>query len=106
NAIKFTPRGGRVLVRVETDEGNGLARCIHVTDTGIGIPVDRQRAIFEAFEQADDQTSHKYGGTGLGLAISHKLCALMGHDLVVESAPGAGSTFSVLLNTPKAALAA
>ncbi len=106
NAIKFTPRGGRVSVRVETDEQSGAARCIHVTDTGIGIPRDRQRAIFEAFEQADDQTSHKYGGTGLGLSISHKLCVLMGHDLIVESEPGAGSTFTVLLNTPQAALAA
>jgi PAS domain S-box-containing protein len=106
NAIKFTPRGGSVFVRVEADPFTGTATRIDVEDTGIGIPADRIHAIFEAFEQADSQTSHKYGGTGLGLAISQKLCALMGHDLIVESQPGKGSTFSILFATPRAAAAA
>jgi len=106
NAIKFTPRDGRVFVRVETDPFTGAATRIDVEDTGIGIPADRIDAIFKAFEQADSQTAHTYGGTGLGLAISQKLCALMGHDLVVESEPGKGSRFSVLFRAPRSAVAA
>ena len=106
NAIKFTPRDGRVFVRVETDPFTGAATRIDVEDTGIGIPADRIDAIFKAFEQADSQTAHTYGGTGLGLAISQKLCALMGHELVVESEPGKGSRFSVLFRAPRAAVAA
>jgi PAS domain S-box-containing protein len=97
NAIKFTPPEGHVYVRVETDPSTGAVTRIDVEDTGIGIAPERIDAIFEAFEQADPQTAHKYGGTGLGLAISQKLCALMGHELVVESEPGKGSTFSILL---------
>ncbi|HEY5440982.1 MAG TPA: ATP-binding protein, partial [Gemmatimonadaceae bacterium] len=106
NAIKFTPRDGRVFVRVETDPVTGAATRIDVEDTGIGIPADRIDAIFKAFEQADSQTAHTYGGTGLGLAISQKLCALMGHELVVESEPGKGSRFSVLFRAPRADVAA
>ena len=105
NAIKFTPRGGRVVVRVEADDHN-LATRVDVEDTGIGVQPDRLHAIFEAFEQADAQTVHTYGGTGLGLAISRKLCALMDHELVVESEPGKGSRFSVLFRDPRTAAAA
>jgi PAS domain S-box-containing protein len=106
NAIKFTPSGGEVTVRVVTNEASGEAERIEVQDSGIGIPRDRLDAIFEAFEQADEQTSRKYGGTGLGLAISQKLCDLMGHDLVVTSEPGSGSTFTVLLAVRRAVFAA
>ena len=106
NAIKFTPTGGSVTVRVIAGDQGGEAERIEVQDTGIGIPSDRLDAIFEAFEQADSQTSLTYGGTGLGLAISQKLCELMGHDLIVTSAPGEGSTFSILLKARCAAMAA
>jgi signal transduction histidine kinase len=96
NAIKFTPREGTVVVRVDVDERTGQATRIDVEDTGIGVAADRMEAIFAAFEQADAQTAHVYGGTGLGLAISRKLCGLMGHELTAESTPGKGSCFSVV----------
>jgi PAS domain S-box-containing protein len=101
NAIKFTPTPGSVTVRVASDGAGGAAR-VEVEDTGIGIAEDRLVAIFDAFEQADDQTSRRYGGTGLGLAISRKLCTLMGHDLIVHSEVGRGSVFMVLLHPPVA----
>ena len=106
NAIKFTPVGGSVIVRVIGGENSGEAERIDVKDTGIGIPPDRLNAIFEAFEQADSQTSLTYGGTGLGLAISQKLCELMRHDLIVASEPGKGSTFSILMKARRSAMAA
>ena len=102
NAMKFTPKNGRIVVFVEADEHTGQAQRIRVEDTGIGIAADRLDAIFEAFEQADNQTAHVYGGTGLGLAISRKLCTLMGHDLSAESSLGEGSSFTITLN-PKSA---
>ena len=97
NAIKFTERG-EVVVDVGLEEsagggGEGVVLHFAVRDTGIGIPVDRQEAIFEAFSQADTSTTRKYGGTGLGLTISVQLVSLMGGRLWVESAPGAGSVF-------------
>ena len=98
NAVKFTPRDGRIVVRVDADERTGQALRIDVEDTGIGVPADRLEAIFEAFEQADAQIAHVYGGTGLGLAISRKLCTLMGHDLSAESSPGKGSCFSIVFH--------
>ncbi|MBL8443174.1 MAG: response regulator [Zoogloeaceae bacterium] len=95
NAIKFTEHGEVALeVRLQRREGSGAAVEFVVRDTGIGIPADRQEAIFGAFTQADESTTRKFGGTGLGLAISRQLVELMGGKLRVESEPGRGSTFS------------
>jgi signal transduction histidine kinase len=101
NAIKFTPPAGCVTVRVVCDSPTRRAACIEVEDTGIGIPEGRLGAIFDAFAQADDQTSRRFGGTGLGLSISRKLCDLLGYDLLVHSEVGVGSTFTILLNEPR-----
>jgi signal transduction histidine kinase/DNA-binding NarL/FixJ family response regulator len=95
NAIKFTERG-RVAVEVSRAEGTGSGTAqlqFSVRDTGIGIPPEKHQRIFEAFEQADNSMSRKYGGTGLGLAISSRLIALLGGRVWLESAVGQGSTF-------------
>jgi len=96
NALKFTHKG-EVSVQVSVQEDGRTPGTIAVTDTGIGIPPDRLKAIFEAFQQADGTTSREFGGTGLGLTISRSLCQLMGYDLRVESEVDKGSTFTILL---------
>ncbi|HWW88001.1 MAG TPA: response regulator, partial [Vicinamibacterales bacterium] len=94
NAIKFTDRG-QVLVEltVASKEDHAIVLQGSVADSGIGIPKEKQRFVFEAFRQADGSTTRQYGGTGLGLAISMKLVRLMGGDMWLESEPHQGSTF-------------
>ncbi len=94
NAIKFTEHG-EVAVRVALDSASGENLNLHfsVRDTGLGIPLEKQKLIFEAFSQADGSTTRKFGGTGLGLTISSRLVTLMGGKIWVESQPGKGSSF-------------
>jgi two-component system sensor histidine kinase/response regulator len=94
NAIKFTDQG-EVVIRVEIESTTGDDVCLHftVTDTGIGIPREKQQLIFDAFAQVDSSTTRKYGGTGLGLSISARLVGLMGGRIWVESEVGRGSAF-------------
>jgi two-component system, sensor histidine kinase and response regulator len=95
NAVKFTERGEVVLdVHSESLAENRVRLHVAVRDTGIGVPPDKQAAIFEAFEQADSSAHRRFGGTGLGLAISNRLVQLMGGRLWVDSQVGRGSTFS------------
>lgn len=96
NAIKFTPAGGDVTVRLEPLPGDGADASrlrFAVTDTGIGITPEARSRIFTAFEQGSKHTTAAYGGTGLGLAISSRLVQMMGGSLEVDSRPGQGSTF-------------
>ena len=108
NAIKFTHEG-HVTIRAwsEFDEhrqDDRFTLVITVTDSGIGIPFDQQRRIFEAFEQQEGQSNRQYGGTGLGLAISRKLAQMMGGELSVDSEPGQGSIFTLRLRGVETAL--
>jgi two-component system, sensor histidine kinase len=94
NAIKFTEQGlVRIVATHRTSAADAIELRIEVIDSGIGIPADVMKNLFNAFVQADISVSRKYGGSGLGLAISKKLCALMGGTIGVESTPGIGSTF-------------
>ena len=94
NAIKFTDRGEVVLhATVDSQSEDRIVLHFIVADTGIGIPFDKQQAIFEPFTQADSSATRRYGGTGLGLTISFQLAELMGGHLWVESAEGKGSKF-------------
>ncbi|HKU97567.1 MAG TPA: PAS-domain containing protein [Vineibacter sp.] len=98
NAVKFTERGG-IRVRAATaPAGGGRARVmLAVADTGIGLDDEQRARLFQPFAQADSSTTRRFGGTGLGLSIVRRLAQLMAGDVTVESAPGAGSTFSVTL---------
>jgi signal transduction histidine kinase/CheY-like chemotaxis protein len=108
NAFKFTS-SGRVELRVTPVDSQrmrfenevlkrvGRLVAFSVVDSGIGIPQEKQKLIFEAFQQAEDTTSRKYGGTGLGLSISRSLTHLLGGELQLESEPGQGSTFTLYL---------
>lgn len=95
NALKFTHQG-EVLLAIAPADDEGRWR-FRIRDSGIGIPADKQKAIFEAFSQADSSTTRRYGGTGLGLTISARLVSLMGGELTVESQPGVGSEFAFTL---------
>jgi len=95
NAIKFT-NDGEVVVRIKVNKPaeEFVVLEFAVSDTGIGLPKEKQARIFEAFEQADSSTTRQYGGTGLGLAISRQLVELMGGEIAIESEVGKGATFS------------
>ena len=108
NAIKFT-EAGEIVVRAHGKAaGQRFVLHVAVSDTGPGIPADKQALIFKAFSQADTSTARRFGGTGLGLSISSQLVELMGGHLSVNSAPGQGATFSFTVNlkVPERALAA
>jgi signal transduction histidine kinase/HAMP domain-containing protein len=116
NAFKFTAQGSVELRIVPAESGWSPGRAqldaaaqviaFEVVDSGVGIPANKQKVIFEAFQQADGTTSRRHGGTGLGLSISRELTGLLGGEITVESVPGTGSTFVLYLPLPKEAAVA
>jgi CheY-like chemotaxis protein len=96
NAIKFTEKGS-VTLEIKINDDDDKIICFIVKDTGIGIPLDKQPLIFEAFQQADGSTKRKYGGTGLGLSISRELAKLLRGEIILHSTEGEGSTFTLCL---------
>jgi signal transduction histidine kinase len=111
NAFKFTAKGFVELRIVPAQSGWSPGRAqldaaaqviaFEVADSGVGIPANKQKVIFEAFQQADGTTSRRHGGTGLGLSISRELTGLLGGEITVKSVPGAGSAFVLYLPLPK-----
>ncbi|MEO6786068.1 MAG: PAS domain S-box protein, partial [Chthoniobacteraceae bacterium] len=104
NALKFTDEGEvRVLVRQKAEQSGGTMLHFEVMDTGIGISIEQQARLFQAFVQADGSTTRRHGGTGLGLAISRRLVSQMGGEIWIESEPGRGSRFffTALLRRPE-----
>ncbi|MBZ4034955.1 response regulator [Flavobacterium sp. 17A] len=96
NAIKFTEKG-TVSLEIKVDSDNDKLICFIVKDTGIGIPLEKQPLIFEAFQQADGSTKRKYGGTGLGLSISRELAKLLRGEITLHSKVNEGSSFTLCL---------
>jgi len=98
NAVKFTEKGSiKVNVKQQSNDHSGIVLRFDVVDTGIGIPKEKQATIFESFTQADGSTTRRFGGTGLGTTIARHLAHLMHGDISVESEPGQGSCFSVVI---------
>ena len=95
NAIKFTPEGGRVILKIEPRSVQDM--MIHVIDTGVGIAVEDQEAVFEKFRQAENTLTRQHDGTGLGLSIVRELAKLLGGEVTLQSELGRGSMFSVRL---------
>ncbi|WP_028102950.1 response regulator [Pseudoduganella violaceinigra] len=96
NAVKFTRKGG-IAFRIWRRDDAALPICLSVRDSGIGIAADKLAVIFDAFQQGDGSTSREFGGTGLGLTISLRFAQMLGGTIEVDSTPGEGSTFRVLL---------
>ena len=102
NAVKFTEEGEVVIfAKSKQSEGNNLKLTFEVQDTGIGIPKEKQKKLFQSFSQVDASTTRRFGGTGLGLAICKRLVELMGGEISVKSEPGLGSTFSFSVEVKK-----
>ena len=93
NAVKFTPEGGKVILSAGLPENAPDTLRVEVADTGIGISAEQKARLFAAFEQAEAETTRKYGGTGLGLAISKRIINMMGGEIWIESELGKGSSF-------------
>ena len=103
NALKFTDHGSvTISVSGQLDDQGNCVTKISVTDTGIGIPKEKQASVFEKFQQADASTARKYGGTGLGLSITKDLAELMNGSMSIESEEGVGTTFTATIITPVA----
>ena len=111
NAIKFTDKGNITVDFFRPSANTDLSKCgldhqqsigVSVTDTGVGIPEEKQKPIFEAFQQADGSTSRQYGGTGLGLSISRELARLLGGEIQLESEENKGSKFTIFISAEMA----